>query len=65
MPSLFVVLGPKVAERKYLGFYAEVILSGSIPGVQQSPTLTKSTIHSHLHSHHFKYRTTNLLLSPA
>ena len=28
MPSLFVVLGPKVAERKYLGFYAEDFSAG-------------------------------------
>jgi hypothetical protein len=30
MPSLFVVLISLVAERRYLGFYAEVFLSASI-----------------------------------
>ena len=36
MPSLSVVLRSLVAERRYLGFYAEVFLSASISGVQEA-----------------------------
>lgn len=42
MPSLVIVLrGLKIAERRYLGFYAEVFLfiSASISDVQEAPSL--------------------------
>ena len=44
MPSLSVVLRNPVAERRYLGFYAEVFLSASIFGVREqgSPLVTQS-----------------------
>jgi hypothetical protein len=35
MPSLFIVLRGLAAERRYLGFYAEVFLSASIFVVQE------------------------------
>jgi hypothetical protein len=40
MPSLVIVPRDlKVAERRYLGFYAEVFLSASISDVQEAPSL--------------------------